>query len=262
MHERYSNRDIYFNEQAQTTRRFVIPYINEVKEINENSRVLEIGCGEGGNLLPFVEMGCECVGVDLDPTRIDLANDAFSKVSSRITPRFIYKNIYDTDVDEIGQYDIIMLRDVIEHIPDQDRFMGYMKRFLKKDGVVFFGFPPWQMPYGGHQQIASVSWIRKAPFLHLLPTNIYKTILKKSGMTDDWVQEFMDIKNTGISIDRFEKIVKKNGYIFKKETPYFINPNYEVKFKLKTRGKVPILGSIPYVRNFVTTCLYAVVALK
>lgn len=32
--------------------------------------VLEIGCGDGGNLLPFAELGCNTTGVDLSTGRI------------------------------------------------------------------------------------------------------------------------------------------------------------------------------------------------
>ena len=50
------------------------------------------------------------------------------------------------------QFDLILLKDVIEHIPDQERVIPYLKEFLKPGGRVFFGFPPWYMPHGGHQQ--------------------------------------------------------------------------------------------------------------
>ena len=52
MQERHINRDRYFEEQAQTTRKYYIPYIKRiVGDLPE--KVLEVGCGEGGNLLPF-----------------------------------------------------------------------------------------------------------------------------------------------------------------------------------------------------------------
>ncbi len=262
MHERYFNRKLYFDEQSHTTRRFVIPYIEQVKKIDAGSRVLEIGCGEGGNLLPFAQMQCECVGVDLDAGRIQIAGEIFREIPGIRMPKFIYKNIYNTVAEETGTFDIIMMRDVIEHIPDQEKFMGFVKRFLKEDGVIFFGFPPWQMPFGGHQQISGIKWIRHAPFLHLLPMRLYRYMLKKSGESEHNISEFTDIKKTGISIERFERAVVQAGYQFRLKTPYFINPNYEIKFKIKTRGKIPVLGDIPVLRNFVTTCLYAVISRK
>ena len=51
MHDRHTDREKYFGEQAQTTRKHVIPFIETVKKVDEKLSVLEIGCGEGGNLL-------------------------------------------------------------------------------------------------------------------------------------------------------------------------------------------------------------------
>lgn len=38
---------------------------------------MEIGCGEGGNLLPFAEMGCNVTGVDIAAYRIEEARSFF-----------------------------------------------------------------------------------------------------------------------------------------------------------------------------------------
>ena len=57
MQERHRNRKLYFDEQVQTTERYVIPYIEAVYPLHEGLRVLEIGCGEGGNLKPFLDRG-------------------------------------------------------------------------------------------------------------------------------------------------------------------------------------------------------------
>jgi len=58
MQERHTNLQQYFNEQAITTRKFVIPYIESLKAVTKGVRVLEIGCGTGGNLVPFLDAGC------------------------------------------------------------------------------------------------------------------------------------------------------------------------------------------------------------
>ena len=78
MQERHINRDRYFEEQAQTTRKYYIPYIKQiVGDLPE--KVLEVGCGEGGNLLPFAESGCEIVGVDIASLRIEQARTFFAR---------------------------------------------------------------------------------------------------------------------------------------------------------------------------------------
>ena len=52
-----------------------------------------------------------------------------------------------------------------------------LKILLKDKGQIFFGFPPWYMPFGGHQQVAHKKWTSKLPYYHILPMPIYKAIL-------------------------------------------------------------------------------------
>ncbi|MBR3766398.1 MAG: class I SAM-dependent methyltransferase, partial [Muribaculaceae bacterium] len=77
MQLRHSNRLQYFNELANTTREFYIDYLNNHFNISNKCKVLEIGCGEGGNLLPFAELGCEVMGIDISKTRIVQAQEFF-----------------------------------------------------------------------------------------------------------------------------------------------------------------------------------------
>ncbi|NOX67348.1 MAG: class I SAM-dependent methyltransferase, partial [Chlorobi bacterium] len=71
MQERHINRNKYFDEQVYTTEKYVIPFISKVLPVNSNLSVLEIGCGEGGNLKPFLDIGCKTTGVDLSEKKIE-----------------------------------------------------------------------------------------------------------------------------------------------------------------------------------------------
>ena len=70
MQERQKNRKLYFEELSTTSKKFYIPYISKFKKIEEGMNILEIGCGDGGNLLPFAELGCSTTGVDIYAGRI------------------------------------------------------------------------------------------------------------------------------------------------------------------------------------------------
>lgn len=262
MQERHKNRKQYFLEQGVTTKKFVMPYINDVFPLNPNMRVLEVGCGEGGNLAPFVEAGFETIGIDLNEKQINNARAYFSEEMPDKNVRLIYQDIYETDEKELGQFDLIFLRDVIEHIHNQEKFMHFIKRFLKPEGRMFFGFPPWYMPFGGHQQICQNKLLSKAPYYHILPMPIYKGILKMFGESKNTIESLEEIKETGISIERFDRIIKKENFKFDKRTLYFINPNYETKFGLKPRKLFSLVGAIPFFRNFCATCYYCVISQK
>ena len=71
MQKRHTDRESYFGEQSQTSKNYYIPYIKEVIG-HIPDKVLEVGCGEGGNLLPFAEAGCRVMGVDIDAMRQNL----------------------------------------------------------------------------------------------------------------------------------------------------------------------------------------------
>ena len=79
MQKRHSDSEQYFNEQAATTRRYVYPFIDSRFPISENMTVAEIGCGTGGNMLPFLEAGCTVYGIDIDPQAIDLARKFYAQ---------------------------------------------------------------------------------------------------------------------------------------------------------------------------------------
>ena len=264
MEARYQDRNIYFNEQSKTTKQHVIPFIQQYKKIDHNTRLLEIGCGEGGNLPPFLDIGCTTIGVDIQQKQVENSMQYLGEYVAKGLYKGIAKDIYllnNKTGDNIGQFDLIIMRDVIEHIHDQDRFMGHLKKFLKPDGKVFFGFPPWYMPFGGHQQTANGK-ASKLPYIHLLPNFIYFGILRRSGVTEDYIEALREVKDTCISIERFRKIVRKNGYKTDVEQLWLINPNYETKFGLTPRKQWWILKVIPFVRNFLTTCNYSIISLK
>lgn len=260
MHERYQNRKLYFDEQAYTTEKYVIPFIANKKLIDKNSRILEIGCGEGGNLKPFMDIGCYCMGIDLNDAQIQNAVSFYENHANKNNLRLQSADIYTINPSEY-QADIIMLRDVIEHIHNQEKFMQFVKQFLQPDGVIFFAFPPWYMPFGGHQQVCKGK-ISKVPYFHIFPTNIYKKILEMNKVDEKGINDLLEIKETGITIERFERIAKRENFQILLKEYYFINPNYEIKFNLKPRKSLPLFRSIPYIRNFYITSGYYLLKLN
>lgn len=259
MQERHTNRKKYFSEQIITVEKYVIPFIEEVKPLGKNTSVLEIGCGEGGNLVPFFNLGCErIVGIDILDNKINLAKEFFGELEGGERTEFICEDIYN--IDDIGQFDLIIMRDVIEHIHNQEKFMAFVKKFLKPDGRFFLGFPPWSNPFGGHQQICESKVLSKLPFFHLLPRFMYKGVLKMFGEKKERIEGLLEVKDTGINTERFERILKAENYQKDKHVYYFINPNYETKFGLKPRVCWKLFSAIPYVRNFFVTANYYVIS--
>jgi SAM-dependent methyltransferase len=252
MQKRHTDTQRYFNEQIYTTEKYVIPFIELVKPLAPGMKVFEIGCGEGGNLKPLADKGCKCVGVDLNESKI-LKGQKLFEGNDNI--ELISEDIYKMP-DYFGKFDILIIRDVIEHIHDQDRFMGFIKQFLNQGAVIFVAFPPWQNPFGGHQQMCRNKLLSVLPYFHLLPVFMYKGLMKLFGESEGTIRGLLEIKETGISLERFEKICAGNHFTVQHKILYFINPNYEIKFGLKPRKTYKLLDCIPYLRNYYITCGY------
>lgn len=233
------------------------------KPVTAATTVFEVGCAEGGVLLPFLKRGCKVVGVDLAPERIAMAKTFLESEAAAGQAEILLQNIYeDAFLNRFkGAFDIIILKDVIEHVPEQQNFITYLKNFLRPGGQIFFGFPPWYMPFGGHQQIARKKWASVLPYYHILPRFIYKGLLKMAGEHELTIKELMEIKDTQITIERFERIVKKSGLKVLNKQHYLFNPIYKYKFGLTPRKQWAPFSWIPYFRDFVTTCVYYTVGL-
>lgn len=255
MQERHTNRKRYFEEQAQTTRNYYIPYIKRMMYHLPNE-ILEVGCGEGGNLLPFAEHGCQVTGVDLIPSRIEQARAFFSEKNQEGT--FISSDIFSlTDLNK--HFPLILVHDVIEHIDHKEQFLTDLKKYLSPGGIIFIGFPAWQMPFGGHQQIAKGKFISHLPFIHLLPYTLYKYVLRICGEQESTIKELLSIKQTKCTIKMFQRIARRTNYQIINEQLYFINPHYQVKFGLTPRKLNKFIARIPFVRNlFSTSCFYMI----
>lgn len=258
MQKRHTDRHTYFQEQIAVTEKHIMPYIEEIIPITPGMTVAEVGCGEGGNLKPFLDRNCNVVGIDMAAHKIENAKQFYASHPAVDKAKFIAEDIYKVTPKEIGEFDLIILRDTIEHIPNQKLFLGKLKEFLSPKGRIFFAFPPWRMPFGGHQQVCDNKFLSLLPYYHLLPSKVYRSVLKSFGESKEKVVSLQEIKDTGIGISKFKRFLEENNYLIEKEDCFLINPNYEIKFNLKVR-KLPRVVNIPYIRDFYTTAYYCLV---
>lgn len=253
MQKRHTDRKRYFEEQAETSKKHYIPYLKTQLGYLPG-KVLEVGCGEGGNLLPFAQAGCEVAGVDITESRIGQAQAFFAARNQK--GLFIASDIFRLRSLE-GTFPLILIHDVIEHISHKTDFLAGLKKYLSPDGAVFVAFPAWQMPFGGHQQIARGKIVSHLPFIHLLPRPLYQGVLKACGEKENTIEELLSIRQTKCTIEMFRKRVREAGYQIVNEQFYLINPHYEIKFGFSPRRLSKAISVIPYIRNFFSTsCFY------
>ena len=100
MFEFHQDRNRYFQIQYENAVKYVLPFIEQSFPIKSQMRVLEIGAGEGGVLRAFTERGCQAVGVELDPLRVEWGCGFLWEEIGRGQLLYIEKDIYKTDLEQ------------------------------------------------------------------------------------------------------------------------------------------------------------------
>jgi len=157
--------------------------------------VLDFGCGMGNTSLWIArEMGARVDGYDLDPNHIAVAKE-LNRKHNIAGVRFERKNIIESPIEK--QYDFIMLNDVIEHIKEE-WIPGILdiliKRNLKKGGIIFFSYPPWEGPHASHLQRAI-----KIPWIQFFPEKYVHSLIKQHNRklvgSKDLMTEYLELNH-------------------------------------------------------------------
>ncbi|QDK83093.1 class I SAM-dependent methyltransferase [Spirosoma sp. KCTC 42546] len=96
-------------------------------------KVLEVGSGDGEQLVPFKELGCKVLGYEPSSYLVEVAaSKGISSVQGLFTEEAI-----DTLPDDFKEVDIILLSYTFDHIPDPIGFLNGVKKILnKKTGIL------------------------------------------------------------------------------------------------------------------------------
>jgi 2-polyprenyl-3-methyl-5-hydroxy-6-metoxy-1,4-benzoquinol methylase len=245
------NDKYYWGYQYRLGKEILIPYFQKLGYFEEGYSVAEIGSAEGGVIAAFVGMGASgALGTDIQQWRLDKAIEFSSKLGMSIP--FVHHDIVNEQPrDEwLNSFDIILLRDVIEHLDNPISALSNIKKMLKPDGVLYVSFPPYWSPYGGHQHTLANLW-GKIPFLHYLPLPLFKKTIA-SGREND-IEEVLRLKqNIRMTPSKFIKSAKEAGFSIIKGNYYLLRPVFKVKFGLPAI-RIP---NIMLLRNLVLEASY------
>lgn len=120
-------------------------------------RFLDVGCGSGASVRAAVELGCQAMGIDIDPVLVELGrNELHVDLRCGTLPDSALGG---------NQFRFVRLRDVIEHLPNPHEVLLEIKRLLVPGGILLIATPneaalPWQvrLKFGfARNKIASVA---------------------------------------------------------------------------------------------------------
>ncbi len=136
---------------AHPDRLFVVGRLFGMKPVPPaRARVLELGCGAGGHLVPMARQlpEGEFVGLDLAQTAIRDAR-ALAAAEGLTNVRFDVADILDLP-DDLGTFDYIVAHGVFSWIPEPARvaLMGAIPKLLNPQGVAYVSYntyPGWHL---------------------------------------------------------------------------------------------------------------------
>jgi 2-polyprenyl-3-methyl-5-hydroxy-6-metoxy-1,4-benzoquinol methylase len=249
--------DYYRSYQGSLAERYLIPVLERWGVVLRGRRFLEVGCGDGGCGAAFHRAGCRVFMLDVDERLVATAKKANDAEGIDI-PTFV-GDALDPEATfySHGPFDIVLFRDVMEHLEDPVEALKIAKQHLSQEGVVFVVFPPYYSPYGAHQQILPRKTIagipyNKLPFLQLLPKSWFLPIVAGDAASNKEVARLSDVR---LTIGGFERSVRAAGLRIRERNTYLSRPTFALRYGLPV---VPagFLGRIPLLRELWVTAAY------
>ena len=98
----------------------------------EPKTVLDVGTGHGFHAMTFLAQGCSVTGLDVVPPQ--LVHKDFDYIE--------YPYELAADSLEGKEFDMVWCCHVLEHIPNIQDFLMFLRKYLKKDGWLMLAVPP------------------------------------------------------------------------------------------------------------------------
>lgn len=198
--------DYYSDYQEKLAERFLLPFLRDAGVELTGASLLDVGCGDGGTARVFARHAARCVGLDVGefPWK-DQTNLEFRR-----------GDILDPGVagSLAGAFDIVVMRDVIEHIGDKALLLRHVRSSLRPGGRVLVTFPPYFSPFGAHQQSElRGSVLRLVPYVH-------------------WHPKLAHISATRMTLGGFERLAAAAGFTVLARSLYLLRPSFRLRYGL------------------------------
>jgi len=220
----------HYHEQVAFAKDYLVDYFQRRLPGFSEMRILEVGSAESGLLAVLHARGLSVTGIELSPDRVALAQSLNPHLNVRVG------DITDASLPATldGPYDLIILRDVIEHVPNRHAAFANLAALLAPNGFVYMTFPPRFSPFAGHQQNGR-SLFRRLPWLQLWPPFIVRLLGRRLQEWPHIVDQVIENGRMGLSIRRFRQLAAAAGFHRYHEDLFFSRPIYQQRFGWRPR---------------------------
>jgi SAM-dependent methyltransferase len=247
----------YRRYQRALAQEYLIPLLSRWGVDLRGRSVLEVGCGNGGCGAAFFEAGCRVVMMDIDERLVSLARR--DNEAEGIDAKVFAGDVFDENAAfyREGPFDLVLLRDVIEHLADTAGALGVVRRRLSERGSAFVVFPPYYSPYGAHQQILPRRKLlfvpyNKLPYLQLLPRGLFEALVRGEGPGH---REVLSLSRIRLTIRGFERSAGEAGLAAVRSKMFLTRPSYALRYGVPVAG-ASVLGRIPLLREVAVTAAF------
>jgi len=221
----------YFEYERRIAREHLVPWLQKHRALPTHGQVLDVGCGYGGTLAALKEVcpNLSAVGLDLDASMTSEGQKRLGDSAELIHADFFQWSS--------GTFDLILMRDVLEHIRDPEAALSRVASMLAKGGRLFVSFAPFYGPFGGHQHNAAGPFAA-VPWLQCLPERMFRKLLPIAGNSYKSKAELeLDMESvleTRLTMRRFVLGARAADLRVEVSTAYLSRPDYKSKFGLPT----------------------------
>ena len=133
--------------------------------------MLDVGCGSGLSLLEAKAMGVEAWGIEADPNA--------QRFADQLGLRIHQGGLQDVPFADVS-FDLVILNQVIEHIPEPDKALQIIQQRLTVDGRVVLVFPNVNSLWCKLSRLRWINW--HIPFhLHHFTLKTFSRMAERCG---------------------------------------------------------------------------------
>ena len=217
----------YYYEQRKYAKEYLIPYFEKYIPQFRSFKVLEVGCAEAGFIEELLELGMSVTGIELNSQRVEVALQKNPKLDLHVGD--ITKPELALQFKE--KYNLIVMREVIEHLPNKVNAFMNITDLLNEDGYLFVSFPPKFSPFAGHQQVGR-TFFKFTPYIHLLPFGFMKKMSELLHENKGYAEHLKLHYETGMAIKAFDRLRKDYGFKVVHKDLFIFRPIYGLRYGL------------------------------
>ena len=173
--------------QQEEYARKLIARMNQVVNLDSNSRILEIGAAQGSFLIACKTLGYSCEGVEPCQDAIEVSK----KLSQEFKVGITIKKGFAEDIPYgDSSFDVVIALSVVEHVRDVEKVFDEVFRVLKPGGRAIF-----------LEHMRSANWFLN---IHLYLMNLVTKPMMGTSMIRDTQK---NIEKAGFEIESVENLI-------------------------------------------------------